>query len=158
MVNYKEAAFQFQASLDGTLVLEKFAEVEPSDPEDASLAAKTFAVDYNVCRVNNVVPIGQAPVVVGAEVALDQDDSFQICVTNIHSPEASITGIQSLVCEVEATPPARVQDSPPPFHGRPSIMKISKMMSSSKPTAMQRDATSLCSLRVTSFRQTAVQK
>lgn len=93
VVNYKEAALEFTASLDGSFRLEKFAEVEAADPEEEGTDLGDFTVSSRLCAVRGTTITGTPTL-----QTLNQGDYINICVTNDNGEEASITDIRWFSC------------------------------------------------------------
>ena len=86
-MNYAEFAFGYNATLNGTILLENAFKVEPAVPESGGgIADDTFTVVATACGPDGVIQGG----------ALTQGDYVHICINSISYPEASISGIDSL--------------------------------------------------------------
>ena len=86
VVNYAEFAFGYNATLNGTILLEEAFPVAPAAPETGQIADDTFTVSATVCGPDRLLTSG----------ILNQGDSVQICINSTSYPEASISGIESL--------------------------------------------------------------
>jgi hypothetical protein len=86
VVNYAEFAFGYNATLNGTIVLEDAFNVVPAEPVTGGIADDTFAVEATVCGPGDFSQGG----------TLNQGDSVHICINSTSYPEASISGIDSL--------------------------------------------------------------
>ena len=86
VVNYAEFAFGYNATLNGTIVLEDAFDVIPAEPVTGGIADDTFAVEATVCGPGDFSQGG----------TLNQGDSVHICINSTSYPEASISGIETL--------------------------------------------------------------
>ena len=85
--NYAEYVFDYNATLDGTIVLADAFQVEPANPNTGGIADETFAFEEaTVCGPDGFAAGG----------TLNQGASVHICINSTSYPEASISGIASL--------------------------------------------------------------
>ena len=87
LVNYSEYAFEYIATLDGTIVLNDAFQVSLAGPVIGVKKARTFTIEAAVCGPGDL-ELGDI---------LNQGDSVHICIKSKGFPEASITGVHSLI-------------------------------------------------------------
>ena len=86
VVNYAEFAFDYDATLNGTIVLADAFQVKPADPAAGGLEDDTFVVIATVCGPDGLL----------AGDTINQGDSVHICINSTSYPEASISGIDTM--------------------------------------------------------------
>ena len=87
VVSYAEYAFGYNATLVGTILLEKAVEVKPADPTTGGIDDETFTVVAWVCGPDDFLQ---------GDGTISQGESMHICVNSTSYPKASISGIDSL--------------------------------------------------------------